>query len=900
MEKWIRAHTAEPAGRKMRRSFDDVADSPMLQSLMDETFSLKDYGVLLDPNGTTSQGKLITAGNKARIDDFVTYTLANKVHEQYRAGIKEKLRVIALEEFPLAGHHGRGGEILEHTHPTGYLDKDVFFNWVKSKKRDTAAGHFAVWLEHEYREHILGESHADLEKDPRYQKTLRFIESILKRKADRMVSRGVHCYKTGQRETAEFLFSRVRALDPKNVDAICWIVRMKTDTPQRAAQAAGTADVEMLVDEARQIAPDNMDVLEVAAYFYAAQKQHNKAVEMIGPALAVNPNNLPLLELLKDIYLDAGNISSALSVYGQMLLMLNTAESRMRCLSIITDLVAALDAAGNAGEKAMLAAAFADAPPQGETETRACLGKLGIASLDPAHLPPVSNQHDAPARMTREREEGRAPEAQPLEHSREHQIRALLAQAGHYINQNRLEIDIDPELYRSGEQRNLRMLRARAMGNYNEVLKLDTQSIEAMMGKTKIDISLAPSATPLIRNKQLYDARDQIQAAEQIAPGHPRVLETKAYLAASRWHNMEALSLTLEALRKDPHSVFALELLSKIFLRLKDVHRAIEIRGAILRLVFNDEELVRNYSILSSLYFLLLKTTQNEEEKETLSRKMRVAAHIAAERTALNPISSLENKGALFALGLQQDTDAVLKSIDSDQNLTLLWKNLSPEDEDTKGVAGLCLGLGLNALDSNNNLLALLYFQKAAQLNPTHVYVWEGLAKCCMDIFFDETSNGGWQDVKKDHLAQAEEAIHSGLAIDPRNLNLFKFKIESLVVRERIDEAISVAEHMLTIDPDSSIALEFLLNAYARQGGTDKAIEMARRLVERASHNAEMWPRVMSEIALLHGRSGKPRRKEMVQKALDLSQYLPPQGAQELRDVIDMLGLSDEPLDSSL
>ena len=169
-----------------KKSYEGVADTPELCDLMADRFANKDYGVLNDPSGRTLQGKLQTEGDWTAVQVFYKYVLENSVNKKYLEGIEDvpgiekALRIIAMNDFPITGHHGTGGKGVGVN--SAYIDWNVLKTMAAEK--EAYAAYFASWLEHEYRERCLEEKHETLikpEVDPNYIDAFAFMKTVLHR-----------------------------------------------------------------------------------------------------------------------------------------------------------------------------------------------------------------------------------------------------------------------------------------------------------------------------------------------------------------------------------------------------------------------------------------------------------------------------------------------------------------------------------------------------------------------------------------------------------------------------------------------------------------------------------------------------------------------------------------------
>ncbi|MDP8263672.1 MAG: hypothetical protein P9M13_10290 [Candidatus Ancaeobacter aquaticus] len=163
-------------------SFEGTPDSKELRDLMKDRFDRGDYGFLNLP--TAEPGKLQGEDNKVEwflIKSFYDDVMANHVKEKYRDGtngtngIKNELSIVVMKDLPIAGHHGSGGgRGIE----SAYIDWEILKDMAGSS--EVSAAYFASWLEHEYRERCLGESHEYLtETDPNYKPAFAYMKSKL-------------------------------------------------------------------------------------------------------------------------------------------------------------------------------------------------------------------------------------------------------------------------------------------------------------------------------------------------------------------------------------------------------------------------------------------------------------------------------------------------------------------------------------------------------------------------------------------------------------------------------------------------------------------------------------------------------------------------------------------------
>lgn len=156
------------------KSFEGRDEPPGLRKLMANRFAAKQYGILSDPAVATTAGNLQTEADWKLVQNFYDEVLKG-LKPEYRDGIHDKLRIIAMKDFPISGHHGSGGEGVGVN--SAYIDWDVLREMTKSKE---GTDYLACWLEHEYRERCLGEEHnALVAGDQRYRSAFAYIKTIL-------------------------------------------------------------------------------------------------------------------------------------------------------------------------------------------------------------------------------------------------------------------------------------------------------------------------------------------------------------------------------------------------------------------------------------------------------------------------------------------------------------------------------------------------------------------------------------------------------------------------------------------------------------------------------------------------------------------------------------------------
>jgi len=318
-----------------------------------------------------------------------------------------------------------------------------------------------------------------------------------------------------------------------------------------------------------------------------------------------------------------------------------------------------------------------------------------------------------------------------------------------------------------------------AIGEINKVLQQDDKDAVAhnMLGNA------------YMAKGMFEEGMSELNRATKIDPRMVDAYQKKGYYYFSHGKNAEGEMELATAVKMAPDSANSRLLLASYYLRKGNGPKALSVLNAGLTGKKSDALL---YNAVAVVLF-----SENKQDEGVRSLQK------AKELDPLLP-ASYRSLATYYAASGNYD-----KAVD--EYLTLLRND--PHNSDA------LLALAALYEIKGDDRAVLSYYQKAKEANVPAAFLAQAN-----------------YHMKKKETDKAVKVLDEALKIDPRNVSALEMKGRILVSDKKFKDAVKVFDEVEAIKPDAGIVLK--VNTYAAMKDTAKAVEQARRVIEKYPNSA--------------------------------------------------------------